>query len=111
MRWSGTPPTVHAPEAVGRRLRGGRSGSAPGSGQGSAAVDAVTRFAADNRLLVTAGLAGLVGAALIGPRSANVAALADVTFTNVRLIPCIVKDGAVRGGSAVAGAPTRKRRL
>ncbi len=75
----------------------------PGSGQGSAAIDAVTQFAADNRLLVTAGLAGLVGAALIGPRSANVAALADVTFTNVRLIPCIVKDGAVRGGSAVAG--------
>jgi hypothetical protein len=76
----------------------------PGSGQGSAAIDVVTQFAADNRLLVTAGMAGLVGAALIGPRAGTVAALADVTFTNVRLIPCAVKDGVARGALAVTGA-------
>jgi hypothetical protein len=82
---------------------------APGSGQGSAVADALSQFAADNRLLVTAGLASLVGAALIGPRAANVAALADVTFTNVRLVPCVVKDGVTRGGSTVTGAVTTTR--
>jgi hypothetical protein len=76
----------------------------PGSGQGSSAVDAVTQFTADHRALVTAAIAGLVGAAIVGPRVGNVTAVADIAFTNVRLIPCAVKEGARRGGAAIAGA-------
>jgi hypothetical protein len=96
------------------------------NGDGGGVLDVVAQVGQDTRIVATAAVLTLAGAALIGPRAGGTTPDARIAFTNVRLLPCLVKEGAGRqltaltealapvaapaaaslsGGAGLAGAP------
>jgi hypothetical protein len=78
----------------------------PSAGSGGSAVDAVAQLATEPEVLVATGVVALAGTAYVAARTAGCLAGNDtnVILTNVRLIPCLVKNGASAAGNAVGAA-------
>jgi hypothetical protein len=58
----------------------------------------------DTRIVATAAVLTLAGAAIIGPRAGGSGTDARLAFTNVRLLPCLVKEGTARQLTALTEA-------
>ena len=61
----------------------------------------VTQVGQDTRIVAAAAVMTFAAASLIGPRAGGSGADARMAFTNVRLLPCLVKDAAGRQLSAI----------
>jgi len=61
----------------------------------------VTQVGQDTRIVAAAAVMTLAAASLIGPRAGGSGADARMAFTNVRLLPCLVKDAAARQLTAI----------
>ena len=59
-------------------------------------LDIVAQAGADGRVLVSAAVLTLAGAAILAPRAGGTGADARMAFTQVRLLPCLVKESASR---------------
>jgi hypothetical protein len=68
------------------------------------ALAAIAEVAPDARVLVSAALLAFAGAALIGPRVGGSGADLSMAFTNVRLLPCVIKANLERYVSMLAEA-------
>jgi hypothetical protein len=71
----------------------------------------VTQVGQDTRIVAAAAVMTFAAASLIGPRAGGSGADARMAFTNVRLLPCLLKDvagrqlTAITQGLAPAAAP------
>jgi hypothetical protein len=71
------------------------------------ALAAIADVAPDARILVSAAVLAMAAAAMVGPRTTGSGADTSMVFTNVRLLPCVVKEGLARHVemlTALAGA-------
>ena len=66
------------------------------SAGGDSVLDIVAQAGQDTRLVASAAVLTLAGAALLGPRAGGSGADARMAFTNVRLLPCLLKEEASR---------------
>jgi hypothetical protein len=115
--FAGAPDIVLGPLAQGPSAMPDPSMADPLSSTDSA-LAAIAAVAPDVRILVSASVLALAGAAMIGPRAGGSGADVSMAFTNVRLLPCVVKASlerhidvlksvlAANGGSAAA-APSQ----
>jgi hypothetical protein len=61
----------------------------------------VTQVGQDTRIVAAAAVMTFAAASLIGPRAGGSGADARMAFTNVRLLPCLLKDAAGRQLTAI----------
>ena len=60
------------------------------------ALAAIAEVAPDVRILVSAAVLAVAAAAMVGPRAGGSGTDVSMVFTNVRLLPCVVKDSLAR---------------
>jgi hypothetical protein len=60
------------------------------------ALAAIAEVAPDARVLVSAAVLAMAAAAIIGPRTGGSGTDVSMAFTNVRLLPCLVKESLAR---------------
>jgi hypothetical protein len=60
------------------------------------ALAAIAEAAPDVRVLVSAAVLAMAAAAMVGPRASGSGADVSMVFTNVRLLPCVVKESLAR---------------
>ncbi|HEX5859204.1 MAG TPA: hypothetical protein VFY91_13960, partial [Microbacterium sp.] len=60
------------------------------------ALAAIAEVAPDARVLVSAAVLAMAAAAIIGPRAGGSGTDVSMAFTNVRLLPCLVKESLAR---------------
>ena len=70
------------------------------------ALAAIAEAAPDARILVSAAVLAMAAAALVGPRAGGSGADVSMVFTNVRLLPCVVKESLARHVEMLTGAVT-----
>jgi hypothetical protein len=70
----------------------------------AAVLDVLAEVGQDTRIVAAAAVLTLAGAALIGPRAGGSGMDARIAFTNVRLLPCLVKEGTARQLTALTEA-------
>ena len=90
-------PTIPAPT-----LDGSVAAAQPSAG-GDSVLDIIAQAGQDTRLVASAAVLTLAGAALLGPRAGGSGADARMAFTNVRLLPCLLKEQASRQLTALTG--------
>jgi hypothetical protein len=60
------------------------------------ALAAIAEVAPDPRVLISAAVLAMAAAAIIGPRAGGSGTDVSMVFTNVRLLPCVVKESLAR---------------
>jgi hypothetical protein len=60
------------------------------------ALTAIADVAPDVRILVSAAVLAMAAAAMVGPRASGSGTDMSMVFTNVRLLPCVVKESLAR---------------
>jgi hypothetical protein len=60
------------------------------------ALAAIAEVAPDVRVLVSAAVLAMAAAAMVGPRASGSGTDVSMVFTNVRLLPCVVKESLAR---------------
>jgi hypothetical protein len=60
------------------------------------ALAAIAEVAPDVRVLVSAAVLAMAAAAMVGPRASGSGPDVSMVFTNVRLLPCVVKESLAR---------------
>ncbi len=60
------------------------------------ALAAIADVAPDVRVLVSAAVLAMAAAAMVGPRASGSGTDVSMVFTNVRLLPCVVKESLAR---------------
>jgi hypothetical protein len=74
---------------------------APSGMASDSVLGVVTQVGQDTRIVAAAAVLTFAAASLIGPRAGGSGADARMAFTNVRLLPCLVKDAAGRQLTAI----------
>ena len=70
------------------------------------ALAAIAEAAPDVRILVSAAVLAMAAAAMVGPRASGSGADVSMAFTNVRLLPCVVKESLARHVELLTAATT-----
>ena len=70
------------------------------------ALAAIAEVAPDVRILVSAAVLAMAAAAMVGPRASGSGADVSMAFTNVRLLPCVVKESLARHVELLTAATT-----
>jgi hypothetical protein len=70
------------------------------------ALAAIADVAPDARVLVSAAVLAMAAAAMVGPRASGSGADLKMVFTNVRLLPCVVKESLARHVEMLTAATT-----
>jgi hypothetical protein len=72
------------------------TGNADPLSHADSALAAIAEVAPDARILVSAAVLTAAVAAILGPRTGGSGTDISMAFTNVRLLPCVVKEGLAR---------------
>jgi hypothetical protein len=70
------------------------------------ALAAIAEVAPDARVLVSAAVLAMAAAAMVGPRASGSGTDMSMVFTNVRLLPCVVKESLARHVEMLTAAIT-----
>jgi hypothetical protein len=76
----------------------------PPTAGGGSVLDVIAQAGQDTRLVASAAVITMAGAALLAPRSGGVGADARMAFTNVRLLPCLIQESTGRQLTALTHA-------
>ena len=93
-----TGPPAHGPVAA----------ATPPTADVGSGLDGIVTSATDPRVMTAAGVAVLVGGGLGIWRGGPQLADASVMFTNLRLLPCMIRDGLADHAGALAAAVSRR---
>ena len=77
--------------------------AAASSADGSSLADVMSQIAPDARLVASAAVLTFASEAILGARFVGPGADARMAFTNVRLLPCLVKSGVEQQLAALTG--------
>jgi hypothetical protein len=89
-------PGILAAPAGQEAARIAEAGSADPLSPADSALAAIADVAPDPRILVSAAVLTAAVAAILGPRAGGSGTDLSMAFTNVRLLPCVVKEGLAR---------------
>ena len=94
-------PGLDPRDARPRRQRGRGARRPPG---GDSVLDVLAQAGQDTRLIASAAVLTLAGAALLGPRAGGSGADVRMAFANVRLLPCLLREAPDRQLTALTEA-------
>ena len=100
-RWiSPAPSSTHLASSFGPAPQGPSVIPDPGMADPLSPTDcalaAIAEAAPDVRVLVSAAVLAMAAAAMVGPRASGSGTDVSMVFTNVRLLPCVVKESLAR---------------